>query len=130
MNDLDRETYEATLTTQLVRACHRSKVSKDSDREYVILMDNERVSINGKNIWNSEKIAKTAIHKYIINAGLWYLKSHWVWKRNINISRHSIPFDLSIISNDFRKKWAEDHLRTIPLRDYMVFEHNKAKAKK
>ena len=101
-----------------------SRITKDSGLEHVILDINRRVTIRNKSVWNSKKLAEKAIERYIANGNYWAIDTRSVWRR-ASLDYSSLPPDWAKqMAEEIRKEYAE-RLRVIPLREYMVMEHNR-----
>jgi len=130
ISDSDTKKFKETLVKRLKESCYRSRVAKDSSKEHVILLGNQRVELNNKSIWSSEKCAQRAIDRYIVAGKSWMLGTISVWRNGVKCDYTSnIPAGLEEIAAPIRKEWADKNLRIIPLRDYMVLEYNRNKDK-
>lgn len=128
MSDSDTKKFEETLIRRLVQCCCQNKATKDPGKEHVVLMDNKRVEINGKSVWSTEAFAQKAIQR-LIDGRDWYLNNaNILFHSTSNQNIHSLG--LEKIAAPMRQKWVSKHLRVMPLREYMVFEHNRAMSKK
>lgn len=128
ISDSDMKKFKEALIKKLDKCCYRSRATKDSGKEYVVLLGNQRVEINGKRTWTSEKSAQNAISRYIVSGKAWGLGANSVWRYEIDSNyTNDIPKELEKIAAPIRLEWARKNLRTIPLRDYMMLEYNRAK---
>jgi hypothetical protein len=128
ITDSNIKKFKKSLLNNLDKSCCSSRVTKDSSKEHIILRGNQRITINGKSVWSSKKVAQKAIERYIINGKNWRLNITHLWKREVKHDWSAIvPPGLEKIAAPIRAKWAEKNLRVIPLRDYMVLEHNRTK---
>jgi len=115
------------LSYRLKATCRPSKACKDSKLEHIILMGNQRIDLKGKSVWSSKKYAEKAINNYIIKGNCYMLSTNYIYRSISSDWYVTAPEDITTLCNEFRKKWAEQNLRVVPLRDYMVFEHNREK---
>ena len=111
----------------MVTCCYQSRATKDSGKECVILMDNKRVEIGNKSIWSSESYARRIIRKFA-TGNHWHLDNSNIWYYSMN--NNNTPPDIEKVAASIRQEWIDKHLRVMPLREYMVFEHRRIKNKR
>ena len=130
ISDSNTKKFKEILLKRLKESCYRSRVAKDSSREHVVLLGNQRIELNNKSIWSSEKCAQRAIEKYIKAGKSWNLSIESMWKCVVNGDWNTkAPAQIGMMAVSIREEWADKNLRIIPLRDYMVLEYNRNKDK-
>jgi len=124
--------FKDELLKRLNDVAKTTKPLKDNT-EMVILKDGKRVSLKGKSVWATEKRAQNAVDA-VIRGGDWRLKSNYIRRFlghvNYSYNRNARQDDKvwSDKARAIRTKWAKDHLRIVPLKDYIIMESKRSKA--
>ena len=119
--------FEEALLKALNHKYFTTKATKDSDLEYVVLRDGERIEIGNKTVWSGKKRAENAIDR-VRRGQLWWMSTDHVWR---SIAGHNVkaPSDIHQRASKIREEWVDKHLRAIPLKAYMVMQDKIGKKK-
>lgn len=122
-----KERFKAKMSDRLYKEFYSSKACKDSSRECVILVDSNRVTINSKSIWSSKLYAQKALKRMIDGKGI-FINTNKVYGSIFGYHAYKVISDEFVdFGKKVREEWIKNHVKIVPLRDYMVLEHMRSK---
>jgi hypothetical protein len=118
------ERFKSKILSRLYKEFDSNKVCEDSSRECVILLDGSRVTVNNKNVWSSRLYAQRALKRIVDDKGI-FMSTHRVYK--LVFGHYTVPDEFVNFGKRICEEWIKNHIKIVPLRDYMTLEHMRAK---